>query len=182
MQIKPRLDLTKIEIRPYSHDTVVNRFACGRRPIDQFLKNKAKKAGRRNEHKTFCAHIGTSNICIGYYSLQLGTDSVAELPGGKETYLKNYVAFPAVHLSFLGVHDEYRRQGLGEFLLMDVFTRVANISEHAGFYALTLQSLDDDSTAFYKSLGFAAYSENTKQPKMLYPLEDILTLVRGKAG
>ena len=41
---------------------------------------------------------------------------------------------------------------------------------------LTLQSLDDDSTAFYKSLNFAVYSENLKQPKMLYPLTDILTL------
>jgi hypothetical protein len=62
---------------------------------------------------------------------------------------------------------------------MDAFSKVAAISDHAGFYALTLQSLDDDSTAFYKSLAFTEYSENLKQPKMLYPLENILTLVRG---
>ncbi|MFX8059726.1 hypothetical protein ABTK63_20565, partial [Acinetobacter baumannii] len=60
----------------------------------------------------------------------------------------------------------------------DVFSRVAAIAEHAGFYALTLTSLDDDSTAFYKSLNFTIYSENLKNPKMLYPLEDILTLVQ----
>jgi ribosomal protein S18 acetylase RimI-like enzyme len=93
--------------------------------------------------------------------------------------LNRYVAFPAVHLSFLGVHEAYRRQGLGQYLLMDVFSKVAAISDFAGFYALTLQSLDDESTAFYKSLNFAVYSENLQQPKMLYPLADILTLVRG---
>ena len=46
-----------------------------------------------------------------------------------------------------------------------------------GFSLSTLTSLDDDSTAFYQSLNFEVYSEKTKLPKMLYPLEDILTLV-----
>lgn len=92
-----RLDLAQVEIRPFdSAVTVVNRFACGKKPIDQFLKNKAKKAGRRMEHRVFCAHLGASPFCIGYYALQLGSDSVSEIPGGDKTYLKNYTAFPAV--------------------------------------------------------------------------------------
>ena len=37
--------------------------------------------------------------------------------------------------------------------------------------------MNADSTAFYESLNFRIYSENTKLPKMLYLLEDILTLV-----
>jgi hypothetical protein len=45
--------------------------------------------------------------------------------------------------------------------------------------SLTLVSLVDEATAFYKSLNFTIYSENLRQPKMLYPLADILTLVRG---
>jgi ribosomal protein S18 acetylase RimI-like enzyme len=127
----------------------------------------------------FCAHYDGSPNVIGYYALQLGTDSVSELPdANKENYLRNYVAFPALNLSFLAVDETYQRQGLGEHLLMDVFAKTAAIAEHAGFYALTLVSLDDDSTAFYKGLGFTIYSENLKLPKMLYPLEDILTLVQ----
>lgn len=73
-----------------------------------------------------------------------------------------------------------QRQGLGQYLLMDVFEKVANISEYAGFYALTLQSFDADSTEFYKSLGFEQYSEGGGQPKMLFPLSNILQAV-GKA-
>jgi GNAT superfamily N-acetyltransferase len=172
-----QLDLTKVEIRPFFKGTAVNQFCCGKTPIDRFLKNKAKKAEQRCELRTFCAHIEGSPLCIGYYALQIGTDSVADLPGAERTYLKSYIAFPAVHLAYLGVHDEYKRQGLGQYLLMDVFSRVAEIAKHAGFYALTLQSLDDESTAFYKGLNFVVYSENLRQPKMLYPLADILTLV-----
>jgi len=62
---------------------------------------------------------------------------------------------------------------------MDAFSKVASLSDFVAFYALTLVSYDDDSTKFYKSLNFTIYSENLSQPKMLYPLEDILTLVRG---
>lgn len=123
--------------------------------------------------------MGDSNILIGYYALQVGSDSVAELPeANKDNYLKNYTAFPAIHLTFLAVDQSVQRQGLGQYLLMDAFTKVAAMSDCAGFYALTLTSLDDDSTAFYQSLNFTIYSENLKQPKMLYPLADILTLVR----
>jgi ribosomal protein S18 acetylase RimI-like enzyme len=134
---------------------------------------------KRSEHRVFCAHLDGSPNVIGYYALQLGNESVSELPdANKDNYLKNYVAFPALNLSFVAVDTQYQRQGLGGHLLMDVFARAAAIAEHAGFYALTLTSLDDDSTAFYKSLNFTVYSENTKLPKMLYPLEDILTLVQ----
>jgi ribosomal protein S18 acetylase RimI-like enzyme len=172
------LDLTRITIEPFSDRAVVNRFSCGKRPLDSFLRNKARKAADRREHRVFCAYLDQSPNVIGYYALQLGNESVSELPDvNKDNYLKNYVALPAVNLSFLAVDSQYRRQGLGSHLLMDVFARVAAVAEHAGFYALTLTSLDEDSTAFYRSLNFTIYSENLKNPKMLYPLEDILTLV-----
>jgi ribosomal protein S18 acetylase RimI-like enzyme len=172
------LDLTRVTIEPLSDRAVVNRFSCGQRPLDSFLKNKARKAVKRCEHRVFCAHLDGSANVIGYYALQLGTDSVSELPdANKDNYLKNYVAFPALNLSFVAVDEQFQRQGLGGHLLMDVFARAAAISEHAGFYALTLTSMNAESTAFYESLNFRIYSENTKLPKMLYPLEDILTLV-----
>jgi hypothetical protein len=173
------LDLTKVTIEPFSDRAVVNRFSCGKRPLDAFLKNKAKKVMRRCEHRVFCAYLGDSPNVIGYYALQLGNESVSELPdANKDNYLKNYTAFPALNLSFVAVDLPCQRQGLGQYLLMDVFVRAAAIADHAGFYALTLTSLDDDSTAFYQSLNFTIYSENLKNPKMLYPLEDILTVVQ----
>jgi ribosomal protein S18 acetylase RimI-like enzyme len=177
----PPLDLTRVTIEPFSDRAVVNRFSCGQRPLDSFLKNKAKKVVRRCEHRVFCAHLDGSPNVIGYYALQLGNESVSELPdANKDNYLKNYTAFPALNLSFLAVDSQFQRQGLGQYLLVDVLVRAAAIAEHAGYYALTLTSLDDDSTAFYKSLNFAIYSaDNVKPPKMLYPLEDILTLMTG---
>ena len=179
MPAKQNLDLTKIEIRPLSRDTAVNRFCCGKEPIDRFLKNHAEKAERRFEYKTFCAHLEGSLICIGYYSLQIGTGKVADLPNTRNTWLSTWdkeACFPAVHLAYLGVQEEYHRQGLGEYLIMDVFSKVERISQSAGLYALTLVSLDANSTAFYKSLDFTVY-EDGSQPRMLYPIAGVIDTI-----
>lgn len=113
-RVKPRLDITRVEILPFTRASVLNRFECGKAPIDRFLKNKAKKVSDRHEQRVFCAHIDGSSNVVGYYVLQLGTDSVAEVVGRDSSYLKNYAAFPSVHLHFLGVCKEYQRQGLGQ--------------------------------------------------------------------
>jgi GNAT superfamily N-acetyltransferase len=157
---------------------VVNRFSCGKPVMDRWIKNKAKKSAARREHRVFTAHDGNDPKIVGYYALQLGSESVEVLaPEGQKTYLQNYTAFPAVHLSYLAVHANFKRQGMGRYLLMDAFFRTAQIAEYAGFYAFTLQSLDEESTAFYKSLGFATYTEDAASPKMLMPLQNILDLV-----
>ena len=71
----------------------------------------------------FCAHLDGHPQVIGYYALQLGNESVSELPeANKDNYIRNYTAFPAINLSFVGVDAPYQRQGLGQFLLMDVFS------------------------------------------------------------
>lgn len=178
---KPRetLDLTQVEIVPFSNSLTHNTFYCGKRPIDQFLKNKAHKASKRHEHRVFVACLAGSKRIIGYYALQVGSDSVADLPTPfkNNNYLNNnsYVAFPAINLAFLGVHENYQRQGLGAYLLMDVFEKAAIIAQHAGFYALTLTSFDSASTKFYESLKFTTYTDGS-QPKMLMPIGTILEL------
>jgi len=177
------LRLSEVEVRPYAASDVVNRFRSRRRIIDGFIRNKAKKSSARFEHKVFCAHRGQSPEVIGFYALQVGGDNVALLPpAAGESYLRNYAAFPAVHLSYLGVHEDFQRQGLGAFLLMDALEKVCRISENCGFYALTLQSLDEQSTAFYSSLNFTAYSGPSDRPKMLYPLADIRAIIRTSRG
>ncbi len=167
-----------MRLHPYNSKCVVNRFNCGQVPLDRFLKNRAKKSEARLEQRVTVATIDSSPNCVGYFALQLGSDTVPSLPRDKLRHLQNHIAFPAVHLSYLAVDKTYQRQGLGRYLLMEVFEKVARISEHAGFYALTLQSVDSESTAFYKSLGFEEYSEGGSQPKMLYPIENILEIVR----
>jgi ribosomal protein S18 acetylase RimI-like enzyme len=166
-----------LEILPFDNARVRNTFECGRRPIDAWYKNKAKKCAERLEFAVFEAlNIETKSVA-GYYALQVGSESLSALENKPDDYTKNYTAFPAVHLAFLGVHSSCQRQGVGTALLSDVFERVVKISDHAGFYALTLQSLDIDSTLFYEGLGFKAYAGHPEHPKMLISIRTIRDLV-----
>lgn len=125
----PKLDLSLIDIRPYNSDAVTNKFSCGKTSINRFLKNNANKTNKRFEQKVFTAHLKNSPECIGYYALQVGSDSVFGVPDRDQNYLKNMTYFPAIHLSFLGVHTKFQRQKLGEYLLMDIFEKVAAVSD-----------------------------------------------------
>jgi GNAT superfamily N-acetyltransferase len=166
------LDLKQIEIRPLSDETVVKGFCCGKEILDDFIKKSALKAESRSEMRTFCAHLAGSSSCIGFYALEVSTDTLG-VRNPSFPFFKHHVPFPAVKLARLAVHRNYKRQGLGKHLLMDVFSRVADISKNVGIYALTLDSLDEESTNFYRSIGFAEYSNGTP-PKMLYPVQDLL--------
>ena len=118
-----------------------------------------------------------SDNCIAYYALQVGRDAVPENSGLKGSYVGVYDYFPAIELTFLGVQREYQRQGIGEYLLMDAFQKVAEVAKNVGFFAMTVLSADKSSDDFYKSLQFEPYSEHNGQQKLLYPIQDILTLV-----
>ena len=171
----PPLDLSRVVLRPYdSQSLTYNRFSCGKIPLDRFIKSKANKETKRLEQKVFVATLAESSNCIGYFALQLGSDSVPNLAKNELKHLQNRVAFPAVHMSYLGVDLTCQGQGLGRLLLMEAFEKTARISEVAGFHALTLQSIDSESTAFYTKIGFTEYSSGGTQPKMLYPIQNIL--------
>lgn len=170
----------RVRIVPFQRDRLRNTFECGRRPVDNWYKNKAKKCVDRAEFRVFEA-LGERDRVVGYYALQIGNESMDALANTPDDYTKNYTAFPAVHLAFLGVQQTLQRHGIGTALLSDVLDKVYQVSELAGLYALTLQSLDADSTAFYRSIGFAAYSDHPTAPKMLMPIRTVRELVEAGA-
>lgn len=124
------------------------------------------------------ATLDGSPNCIGYYTLQIGSDSIPEAYKVKQQgYITNYSAFPAVNLGFLAVDEKFQGQGLGQYLLQDIFEVVADLTSYVGFYALTVQSMSAASTRFYEGLGFEEYSEGGGQPKMLYPIRSIISIL-----
>jgi len=171
-----------VSIEPYdSTRHVVNRFDCGAKPLNAFLKNKAKSCSQRLEHKVIVATLDGSPNCIGYYTLQIGSDSIPQAFKVKQQdYITNYSAFPAINLGFLAVDQKHQGQGLGQHLLQDIFEIVASLTSYVGFYALTVQSMSAASTRFYEKIGFEEYSEGGGQPKMLYPIRSIISILDEK--
>lgn len=163
---------------PFTNENcIVNGFDCGKEPLNKFLKSKADRSQKRAEYRTFVAHLDGTKQCAGYYTLQVGSDAVPEIRKHQKSYLGTYASFPAINLTFLAVDKRYQGQGLGKLLLQDVFVKTAALAEHVGFYALTVQAIDEETAIFYTKLGFEEYVSG-KQPKRLYPLQDVLKLMK----
>lgn len=108
--------------------------------------------------------------------MQVGSDAVPETRKHQKSYVGTYASFPAVSLKFLAVDRRYQSQGLGKLMLQDVFVKTATLAEYVGFYALTVEAIDEETAIFYAKLGFEEYVSG-KQPKLLYPLQDVLKLM-----
>lgn len=81
---------------------------------------------------------------------------------------------PALLLARLAVDSQSQRQGIGEFLLLDVLKRAVIISEQTGLYAVVLDALTERAKSFYLSYGF---KELLDDPLHLYlPIGTILEL------
>ena len=172
-----QLNLSSVGFLPFTNSgCIANSFDCGQEPLNKFIKGKAKRSQARAEFRTVVAQFDGQRECLGYYALQVGSDPVPETRKHKKSYVGGYSSFPAVNRSYLAVDRKYQGQGLGTLLLQDVFVRVAAMAEHVGFYALTVQAIDKQTGTFYSNLGFEEYVEGS-QPKLLYPLQDILKLI-----
>lgn len=132
---------------------------------------------KRAEIRVFTVHKDGTDRAIAYYAMQLGSESTEALETSPDDYTKNRTAFPAVHLAYLGVQADIQSQGVGSLMMADVFDRVYAISQHVGFYAITLQSINASSTIFYERLGFRKYAGSDDSPKMLLPLRTVIELV-----
>lgn len=175
---RSQIDLARLSIRTFCPDTMIlNRFDCGHSGISSFLKSKARKCVSRNECRVFTAHLGSDNKPCGYYALQLGAHNVSFLKDRGKSYITNYSGFPSVHIQFFAVQHESQRQGIGRYMLVNALEKSYEISKHAGFYAVTLESLNQRSTDFYKSIGFEVYStEGNGLIKMLFPIKSVIEL------
>ena len=176
-ETKASLNLSRLTVAKFDPRWhVYNRFDCDAGPLNGFIRNKAVKATARREFAVYVATLDNSPNVIAYYALQVGSDAVPNKHQMKTTYLSTYAAFPTVSLAYLAVNRDQKRQGIGQFLLMHAFERVAEIADKAGLFGLSLQSYNKDSTAFYMSLEFARYGGTDEQPKLIYPLSLIYKL------
>lgn len=150
-----------------SHHDRTN-FDCGDSSLNQFLRQQARQGAEKRVTKTFVAaeDAGASAI-LGYHTTLVDHLLPAQMPG-KLTKGK----IPTLLLARLAVANNCQRQGIGEFLLVDVLRRAVIISEQTGLYAVVLDALNDHAKRFYLHYGI---KELLDDPFHLYlPIGTIL--------
>lgn len=140
----------RIEVLAGGHDR--SDFACGKEPLDRYLRQQAGQDVRRRLAAVFVVCAQGSNQVIAYYSLSALSIPIDEL-GEDQRRRIPYPEVPAVLLGRLAVDRRYAGQGLGSFMVVDAAVRCMSVDRPAT-WAMVVDPLDDEAVAFYRHLGF----------------------------
>ncbi len=150
------------------------KFSCGKDILDKYLHKQANQDIKRKISICFVLSDEDNNI-KGYYTLSNDSIPQEQLPEKiKKKMPKSYVNLPTTLLGRLAVDVNYRRQGIGELLLLDALKRSFDISsESIGSMAVVVDPLDDEAISFYRRYGFILLPDSGK---MFIPMKTIKEL------
>lgn len=140
-------------VEPFGQHHERAAFACGKPPLDDFLRARVSQYEKRRLGKTFVAVPTGEKRVIGYYTLAAGAVAFERLPADAARKLPRHPV-PVVLLARLAVDQSAQGIRLGEGLLLDALQRAVDLSAGLGVYAVEVDAIDDGAAAFYRKYGF----------------------------
>lgn len=132
-----------------SHD--VAAFDCGVTPLNYYLRRHALVNQRNESARTYVATHGAA--VAGYYTLAAGSVIPEQAPERIRKGLARHPV-PVILLARLAVAQVEQGQRLGQGLLKDALTRVAQAADIIGCRALLVHAKDEAARAFYQKFDF----------------------------
>lgn len=146
----------------------VERFDCGKEPLNRFLVRYALQSQQSEASQTYVGLVGDE--LAAYYTLAFGAVEHAAAPERIGKGLARH-PIPLMVLARLAVSNNWQGQGVGSAMLKDAVLRTLQAAEIAGLRALAVHTKDDEARAFYERYGFIPAP--TDPYHLLVLLEDI---------
>jgi GNAT superfamily N-acetyltransferase len=121
-------------------------------PVDDWLAAKALQQQDKCLSVTK-ALLAFDGAVAGYYTLAMGQVACGDLPLDVARGLPRR-ELPVVTLAWLGVDANHQRRGLGSRLVGQAFHDCWEVRRTLGFVAIVLDSIDEETKAFYVRWGF----------------------------
>ena len=150
-----------LRIEPLSDQHHRESFASGIEPLDRYLRQQAGQDARRRVAACFVLVGGGDHVPIGYYTLAATSIALAELPEALTKRLPRYPVGPATLMGRLAVDARHQRQGHGELMLLDAFSRA--LRNEIASYAFVVDAKDDSAVRFYQHYRFRSLIEGRQR-------------------
>ena len=144
-------------------------FTCGVEPLDRWLRTQATQDQRRHIAQVFVAVRGSE--VVGFYSLNMFTLAIDDLPEPLRKKLPRYEAMPAALIGRLGRATSEAGTGLGSLLLADALSRVLDAAAEIAVYAVVVDAKDERAKRFYEAHGFMPFV--SKPRRLFLPLQTV---------
>ncbi len=143
---------TALRIEPLADRHDRESFTSGVEPLDRYLRHQAGQDARQRVASCFVLVGDDDRVPIGYYTLAATSIALAELPEALTKRLPRYPVVPATLMGRLAVDARYQRQGHGELMLLDAFSRA--LRNEIASYAFVVDAKDDSAVRFYQRYRF----------------------------
>jgi GNAT superfamily N-acetyltransferase len=159
------------QVEPLDRAHERSAFACGKPPLDDFIRLLVNQYQKRNLGRTYVAVRAGEKTVRGYYTLASGAMPVAVLPASAARKLPKHPV-PVILLGRLAVDRSAQGQRLGEGLLGDALRRCAELAERLGVHAVEVNAIDNQAKAFYAKYGFIPLADH--ELHLYVPIDSIL--------
>jgi len=161
-----------LRIEPLSDRHDRESFASGVAPLDRYLRQQAGQDTRRRVASCLALITESDRVPIGYYTLAATSVALAELPEALAKRLPRFPMVPATLMRRLAVDARHQRQGHGEFMLLDAFSRV--LRNEIASYAFVVDAKDEEAARFYQRFGFRSLAAGAR--RLFMPMTEIARL------
>ena len=112
-----------------------------------------------------------SRTIAGFYTLSQYAVDLAGLPASLASKLPRYREVPATLLGRFAISQDFRGQGLGEFLLLDALHRSWQNSREVASFAVVVDAKDDAAVRFYRHFDFLSLPDMSN--RLFLPMRSI---------
>lgn len=162
------------EIERLERSHIRDAFACGRPPLDEFIRRLVSQYEKRNLGRTYVAVRSGERHVRGFYTLASGSVPFQNLPDPSAKKLPNHPV-PVILLARLAVDPSVQGRGWGEALLIDALRRCLGLADQLGIHAVEVDAIDQQAKAFYEKYGFTPLLD--AQVHLFLPITTIKSVV-----
>jgi|SRR5579864_737556 len=158
----------KIQLLGLQHSRAA--FTCGIEALDRYLHKQASQDVSKHVAAAFVLTPDGAKIA-GFYTLSATSVKLDQFPEHFAIKLPRYESVPATLLGRLAIATDFRGQGLGEFLLIDVMKRVLLTTRDIASAAIVVDAKDVSARQFYLRYDFIPLPLH--QNRLFFPVKKI---------
>jgi GNAT superfamily N-acetyltransferase len=149
-------------------------FACGKPPLDRYLKEQASQDIKRRANAIFVlADTNRPAEIIGYFTLCSSTLTQGEVPEATRKLVPRYPLVSATLIGRLAVAQAHHRKGFGGMLLERALGKAYEATAYVASCMVVVDAIDDEAVGFYKAFGFTQLPDSMR---LVLPMQTVAKL------
>lgn len=156
---------SQIQITPLSQNEDLSSFTCNDQDLNEYIQHDAKKDLANFYSATKL--VKYQGEIVGFFTLITDTIQMDKVEPDEFPEFE-YSKLPGIKIARLATHTEYEKQGVGRYMIIEIFRCVADLTLDVGCTVITVDA-KKDAVGFYEKYAFVkAKSKSSHDTEVMY--------------